>query len=313
MSILHSIKELARGLSNNSARLAATDNKVETLKVLAAKAIINQIKQHGIYDDIHETEFKVFSQFGDDGIIQYLINNIEIESETFIEFGVENYDESNTRFLLINNNWEGLVIDGDGDNIEYIKNDSIYWKQELTAIHRFVDRDNINEIIAGNGFEGEAGILSIDIDGNDYWIWESITAVSPAVVIIEYNSVFGINHAITIPYDAAFNRTQAHSSNLFWGASLKAMCLLAERKGYLFVGANSHGNNAYFVRKDKIGKIKPVSLEAGYVRSRFRESRDAHGRLTYLSGDERLKAIEDMTVYEVEKGATVKIKELDAL
>ncbi len=312
MNILHSIKELARGLSHISARLEATDHKLESLKALTAKTIINQIRQHGIYDCIHESEFKVYSQFGDDSIIQYLINNIEIESETFIEFGVENYTESNTRFLLINNNWKGLVIDGDGAKIAYIKNDSLYWQHELTAVHRFVNKDNINETIAGHGFSGEAGILSIDIDGNDYWIWASIEVVAPVIVIAEYNSVFGSQHAITIPYDATFNRAQAHSSNLFWGASLKALCLLADEKGYTFIGSNSNGNNAYFVRRDKIGRIKAQSLESGYVKSRFRESRDSAGRLTYLSGDERLKAIAEMTVYDVEKRALVKIKHLDA-
>ncbi|HEV2915714.1 MAG TPA: hypothetical protein VGX92_20705 [Pyrinomonadaceae bacterium] len=310
MNILNSLKDLVRGSADISARLAATETRLESLKLLTARAIINQLREHGIYDDIHETEFKVFSQFGDDGIIQYLINNTEIEERAFIEFGVENYTESNTRFLLINNNWKGLVIDGSSAHIEYIKSDSIYWRHELTAVHSFIDKENINEIIAGQGFTGALGILSIDIDGNDYWIWECIVGVEPVVVIIEYNSVFGVNHAITIPYDPTFNRTKAHPSNLYWGASLKAMCRLAEKKGYAFVGSNSSGNNAYFVRKDKLGGIHALSPESGYVKSRFRESLDEQGRLTYLSDTERLKAIEEMTVYDLERGALVKIKSL---
>jgi hypothetical protein len=311
MKVLDSVKELARRLSNISARIDATDHKVDQLKALTARTLINQLRQHGIYDCIHDAEFKVYSQFGDDGIIQYLVNNIELENHSFIEFGVENYTESNTRFLLVNNNWRGLVIDGCASDIEYIQHDSIYWKYDLTAVHRFINRDNINDIIAGHAFDGEVGLLSIDLDGNDYWIWESIKVVEPAIVIIEYNSVFGIRHAITVPYRADFNRTEAHSSNLFWGASLKAMCRLAEEKGYAFVGANSNGNNAYFVRRDKIGRIKALSPEAGYVQSRFRESRDPAGRLTYLSGDERLAAIREMTVYDLERRALVKIKNLD--
>lgn len=98
----------------------------DDVKILYAKSIINQLKSHGVHDNIHDTEFSVFSQFGDDGIIQYLINNIDIRHQKFIEFGVENYTESNTRFLLINNNWKGLVIDGNKSNINYIKNDPIY-------------------------------------------------------------------------------------------------------------------------------------------------------------------------------------------
>lgn len=92
---------------------------------------------------LDEVEFQVFSQRGEDGIIQYIINKIEIPNKIFIEFGVETYNESNTRFLLMNNNWSGLVIDGDFKNIKYIKEDFIYWKYDITAIQSFITRDNI--------------------------------------------------------------------------------------------------------------------------------------------------------------------------
>lgn len=97
--------------------------------------------------DIGDNEFKVFSQWGEDGIIQFLIDNIDIKEKTFIEFGVENYTESNTRFLLQNNNWRGLVIDGSEENISYIKNDSIYWKHNIKAECAFITKDNINQLI----------------------------------------------------------------------------------------------------------------------------------------------------------------------
>ncbi len=291
-------------------RILSINDNINDAKILSAKSIINQIKLNGIYDNIQESEFKVFSQFGDDGIIQYLINNIDIENKIFVEFGVENYTESNTRFLLMNNNWKGLVIDGNKANIDYIRHDSIYWKYDLTAEHCFIDKENINATISNNNFSGELGILSIDIDGNDYWIWECINVVNPVIVIIEYNSILGNKHAITTPYDPKFNRTKAHYSNLFFGCSLKALYLLAQRKGYVFAGSNSNGNNAYFIRKDKIGNIKHVDVESGYVKSKFRQSRDSKGHLSYVSGDECLKIIEDMIVYDIEKDILIKIKDL---
>ena len=134
--------------------------------------------------------------------------------------------------------------------------------------------------------------------------------VNPMLVIIEYNSLFGDQHAITIPYDSKYIRTQAHYSNLYWGASLKALCLLAEKKGYGFVGSNSNGNNAYFARKDRIADLKTLTPQQGYVRSKYRESRDRERRLTYISGATRLKVIGDMHVYDVERDTTVSIKEL---
>ncbi len=259
---------------------------------------------------IHEAEFKVFSQWGEDGIIQYLINNVEIESKTFVEFGVETYEESNTRFLLMQDNWKGLVIDGSAESIKRCKSDYIYWRHDLTAVEAFITKDNINTIIKENLGEGDIGILSVDVDGNDYWIWEAITVINPRIVICEYNSVFGCEHAVTIPYNEGFNQTQAHYSTLFWGASLGAFCHLAEEKGYDFVGSNSVGCNAFFVRKDLSGNLKVYSAKEGYVESKYRESRDIHGNLTFISGKERLKVIADEEVFDIGAGRLRMIKEI---
>ncbi len=250
---------------------------------------------------LQDNEFQVFSQWGEDGIIQMLLRHIKIPNKIFIEFGVENYTESNTRFLLVNNNWAGLVIDGSSENISYIKQDSIYWQHNLKAVQAFIDRDNINKIIAENGIKGEIGILSIDIDGNDYWVWEAIDVVSPAIVIIEYNSRFGKDKAVTIPYNPSFVRSKAHYSMLYAGASLKALYDLGKAKGYSFVGSNSAGNNAFFVRSDlKPSNIKELTLEQGYVASQFRESRDQEGNLSYLSWDEANKILCSLPLVDIE-------------
>ena len=309
-NIFKIIRQIATRAFGVSPQLAMLQREIDESKILAARVLINQIKSLGLLENIKDAEFKVFSQWGDDGIIQYLAYHLGIEPQTFIEFGVQNYKESNTRFLLMNNNWTGFVIDGCREYIDYIRKDDIYWRHDLTTVCAFVDRENINGIFVKNGFEGEIGILSIDIDGNDYWIWDAINVVEPVLVIIEYNSFFGDHYAITIPYNPKFDRTQAHYSNLYWGASLKALCLLAEKKGYEFVGSNSNGNNAYFARKDRIGKLRRLSTEQGYVRAKYRESRDRGGRLTYMSGDERLKVIGDMFVYDIERDTTIRIKDL---
>jgi len=244
-------------VAKSSLGIAKLSSQIEEAKILAAKSLISPMKQHGIYENIHDAEFKVFSQFGEDGIIQYLIHNIGIDPicQKFIEFGVGDYTESNTRFLLINDNWTGLVIDGGEQYIDNIRKDDIYWRYDLTAVNSFINKENINQIFLDNKFSGEIGILSIDIDGNDYWIWECIEVVNPIIVIVEYNSIFGGKSATTIPYDPFFMRGKAHYSHLYWGCSLKALCLLAEQKGYCFVGSNSNANNAFFVRKDKVVRL----------------------------------------------------------
>jgi hypothetical protein len=250
--------------------------------------------------NIQNYEFRVFSQWGEDGIIQFLLNHVEVRRKIFVEFGVQDYLESNTRFLLINNNWAGLIIDASAENISYIKKDPIYWQYNLKAVHEFVNEDNINNIFSENGIEGEVGILSIDIDGNDYWIWKSINIIKPAIVITEYNFRFGNQSAVTIPYDENFVRSKAHYSTIYYGASLKALYLLAKQKGYVFVGCNSAGANAFFVRKDlKPDCIKELTVEEGYVAGKFRESRDENGQLLYLSTQEEEKLLSSLPLVEV--------------
>lgn len=245
---------------------------------------------------ISEAEFKVFSQWGDDGIIQYLINSLHIKNKTFIEFGVEDYSESNTRFLLFNNNWSGLIMDGSAQNISKIKDSYYYWKYDLKAKTAFITAENINTLIQEENFDKELGLLHIDIDGNDYWVWKAIEAIQPVIVIVEYNCVFGLK-PVTVPYKPDFFRTKAHYSNLYAGASLKSLYDLGIEKGYKFIGCNSAGNNAYFVKEEHLGRLKPLSLKEGFVTSKFRESRDEKCNLTYMRGEERLKCLKGLPVY----------------
>lgn len=284
-------------------------NDIDVIKILNAKALLRTVR---VVDNIQSSEFKVFSQFGEDGIIQYLINSINISCKTFIEFGVENYTEANTRFLMMNNNWKGLVIDGSMENVEFIKKHEMYWKYDLKAVSHFITRENVNNIFLQNGFTDEIGLLSIDIDGNDYWIWESINIINPIIVIVEYNSLFGCEHAVTIPYDEGFDRTKVHFSNLYWGASLEALCYLAQFKGYVFVGSNSAGCNAFFVRKDKATSLKIYTSQEGYVESKFRDSRDESGALNFLSGKDRVNKIKNMDLFDVRNNKTIKVKDIMA-
>lgn len=244
------------------------------------------------HPDLASHEFRVFSQWGEDGIIQYLIENVNISKEVFVEFGVQDYTESNTRFLLVNNNWSGLVIDGDNDQINYIKRDPIYWQYNLKAVNSFITKDNINSIMSENGIKGEIGLLSVDIDGNDYWVWDAIDVISPSIVISEYNHRFGNEKSVTVPYDKDFVRENAHYSMIYYGASLKALVNLGKRKHYAFVGCNTAGNNAFFVRRDLLPEgLHEMTAEEGFVAGKFRESRDREGKLSFLTSEEEAQLL----------------------
>lgn len=312
---MSALTRLVRSGSVAAARLRAFSRLPEDIveaKMMTARLLINQIKGSVAVSSFADVEFKVFSQFGDDGIIQYLIHRVGIPPSlrTFVEFGVEDYSESNTRFLLMNDNWRGLIMDGSGSHMRRVRHTRYYWKHDLRAVAAFVTRDNIDELIGGNGFHGEIGLLSIDIDGNDFWVWQRLSVVRPWIVVAEYNSVFGAEHAVSIPYDPKFTRARAHYSNVYWGCSLRALDLIARQKGYVFVGCNSAGNNAYFVLKEHLGELMGVQPEQGYVAARFRESRDRAGNLTFASPADALRAIADMKICDVERDREMKIREV---
>lgn len=260
-------------------------------------------------DLLQSSEFQVSSQWGEDGIIQFLIRHIPIARRVFVEFGVQDYREANTRFLLQNDNWSGLVMDGSQTNIAAIRRDPIYWRYNLKAHPAFVTRENINALITTQGIEGDIGLLSIDIDGNDYWVWEAVECVQPRIVVVEYNSLFGPEAKVTVPYDPGFERGRAHYSNLYWGASVAALAALGERKGYTLVGSNSAGNNAFFVRSEHLRSLPKRTPAEAHVEAQFRESRDESGHLTYLDRPQALKLIASMPVFDLDLRAIVTIKE----
>jgi hypothetical protein len=289
-------KKVTKLLSNS----IHSNSSDETI-LLAIGAMLSNQQLLMNSNHINDYEFKIFSQFGDDGIIQYLIKNIRIENKIFIEFGVEDYMESNTRFLLRNNDWQGFIMDGSTEAMNSLKERDWYWKHNLTQKAVFIDKDNINDLLRSTGFSN-IGLLSIDIDGNDYYIFNEIdlSKLNPAIIIVEYNSVFGKERFISIPYHKDFIRSNYHYSNLYYGASLPALSFVANAKGYSLIGSNNAGNNAYFVRKDLLNeRIIERPIEEVFKDSNIRESRDENHSLSFLSGKDRLNLLKNMEVLNV--------------
>lgn len=287
-------------------------NKIISEMHLQAKILnyININKENIL--SINEIEYKVYSQWGEDGIIQYLIHKLPIKNKTFIEFGVEDYQESNTRFLLEENNWSGMVIDASHKNIESIKKEELYWKYDLKAFESFVTKDNINELLNLSEFDEDLGLLSIDIDGNDYWILKEIDAMKPRILICEYNAIYGEKDAVTISYKEDFYRTKEHYSNLYFGASLEAIKQLAKEKGYCFIGTNYNACNAFFVREELASYLpKNIINSSEFPIYKYRQARDKNGKLLYLSRKEEVALIAEQKVYDVREKKIKKISELN--
>jgi hypothetical protein len=260
--------------------------------------------------DLSEVEFRVYSQWGEDGIIEWLAAHIPVPNTRFIEFGVETFREANCRFLMQNRNWKGLVIDGSEANMASLRAQPYFWMYDLTAKGAFVTAENIDTLITEAGFAGPLGILSVDVDGNDYWIWRAIQSVQPAIVICEVNSIFGDKRAVTIPYNPSFTRFSAHFSGLYFGASIGALHHLASSKGYSFVGTSASGINAFFVRDDLAAFVLDLIEEPRAFPSRHRDSRDRDGNLTFAGGFERFALIADMPVVDVQTRQTVRLGDM---
>lgn len=291
-------------------RLVQLDRRVDEIKMNQGRILAN-MQQSNASAPLWKHEFKVFSQWGEDGIIQYLVNHLDIKNCTFIEFGVEDFTESNCRFLMMKDQWHGFVIDGSEVNMRRLQRTYFFWQQQLNFAASFITRENIADLLDRSGFTKDLGILSVDIDGVDYHVLEALPEWRPAILIVEYNEAFGWNRPVSVPYDPAFVRRQKHPSNQYYGANLPAFLHLAHQRGFALVGTNSVGSNAFFVRRDLLNQhVQEVELSNCIRPASFRDSRGANGELTFLAGLERAKAMAKMPLVDVSTGSTLLVEDI---
>jgi hypothetical protein len=201
---------------------------------------------------LEDVEFSAFSQNGEDGILLYTFSLIGTTNRRAVEICAGDGIECNTANLTVNHGWNALLFDGDEQNTK--KGQQFYTTCKTTflwpptIVNAWITTENINPLIADHGFEGEIDLLSLDIDGMDYWIWEAINCISPRVIVLEYNNLWGPEHAVTVPYKADFRADQTEFGVDYGGASLSAFVKLGRKKGYRLVGCQRYGFNAFFIR-----------------------------------------------------------------
>jgi hypothetical protein len=266
----------------------------------------------GNFRDLWDAEVKVYSQWGEDGILDYLCERIGLSKPRIIEVGAGNFDECNSRFLAENRNANVFAVDGREDLISSIESSPLHWKSHIVGLQTWVTPENINEIIGkAQKAIGQPDIFSLDLDGNDYWILEAANLGSILIVVVEYNPLFGHKNAVTVPRDDKFDRTSKHYSWLYYGASLKAFTFLLEKKGFVFVGTNRVGNNAFFVTKEIANQIPTRISEdySVYTDWRIRETRTKSGALNFVTGYDRVNMMKDQRLIDVETGADTSVGE----
>ena len=254
--------------------------------------------------NLWDAEFRVYSQWGEDGILNFLCENLTIIRPKMIEFGSGNFTECNSRFLAEFRNASVAPIDSRNDLISTIENLDVNWRSTICPIETWITPTNVNVLFekANKSLVG-VDIVSLDIDGNDYWVAEALDFKETKIIVVEYNPIFGHELALTVPRDDSFNRTESHFSNLYYGASLVAFINLFKLKNYTFVGSNRAGNNAFFVLNSALSLLKvriPTVKEYGnFTDWRVRESRSTNGILTFLSLEEGRELIKDLDLVQL--------------
>ena len=201
--------------------------------------------------------FRKYSQFEEDGILLYLFSLITPVNRTCVEICAGNGRECMAANLVINHGWWGHLFDGNEKNVaagqRFFANSRDTFFHPPTFHQAWVTAENVNELIAKSGAKGPIDLLSLDIDGMDYWVWKAIEVVQPQVVVCETHNLIPGDRALTVPYDPKF----VFQSEDFRGASLAAMCKLGREKGYRLVGTHRFGFNAFFVKNGVGEKFFP--------------------------------------------------------
>jgi hypothetical protein len=216
-----------------------------------------------------DVEFRCFSQTGEDGILLYLFALLGTTNRKCVEVCAGDGIECNTANLIVNHGWDGLLFDGNPKNVRrgrrfYAKCPETFVRPP-TFVEAWITAENINALLRENGAEGDIDLLSLDLDGVDYWIWEAIDCVRPRVVVVECRPEWGPEKTVTVPYRPDF-ATGSVKWPWYGGASLPAFVKLGREKGYRLVGAIRHGFNAFFVR-DGVGEELLPEVPPGTVTS----------------------------------------------
>jgi hypothetical protein len=258
-----------------------------------------------------QAQYSAFSQFGEDGIIEFLIQHCEIAPQRFVEIGVETYEEANTRFLAEHRLWQGLIVDQNPHLERDLARTNLNWRAQVRAISSFVTRENIRAIVSPFVGDDGLGLLSLDIDGVDYWVLEQLADLAPAMIVVEYNSLFGASATVSVPYDHGFDRSRSEYRQVYYGASLSAFQHLLAARGYALVACSTGGNNAFFVRTDCLGTVVARSARESFRPRRFVEHKDLKGVLTGIAQPERqLDDIRDLPLIDVTNGRLMTVAEI---
>jgi hypothetical protein len=285
----------------------------ERMRLISGQAaIFSQRAAQSTFRRLWDAEVSVYSQWGEDGILDYLCEHLDIPKPNIVEFGIGDFTECNSRFLAEYRNARVYGVDALPDLQERIQPLDVYWKTTIVALESWVTPDNAPAILedAERQF-GSIDILSIDLDGNDYWVLDALDLEGIKILVTEYNPLFGPILPVSILRDDTFDRTNAHYSWLYFGASLAAMVEAARARGFTFVGTNRAGNNAFFVAGDasSIPLEMPTADLSQFLDWRVREARSPDGVLTFEALSQAQHKVAHLPLVRTDNGQLLTVGE----
>jgi hypothetical protein len=254
----------------NIKHLTETVREARQIRTLLSQEHIRHLLAQPKYQDpkrLNRHETRVYSQNGEDGILEEIFRRIGMTNRFFTEFGVQAC-ENNSLYLLLQG-WRGIWLEGSPAQVSLMQHEMARQVAagQLTIKNAFITAENIETLFRELQVPAEPDLLSIDIDGNDYWIWKAVTNYRPRVLSIEYNPIFPAH----IRWVMKYNPTHVWQQDSYQGASLKSLELLSASKGYTLVGCDLTGTNAFFVRDDLVGNhfAGPFTAENHYEPARY--------------------------------------------
>ncbi len=203
---------------------------------------------------LHEVGFRVYSESDEDGILHYLFSLLGTTTQTLVDIGASRLHGSNTANLIVHHGWTGLLVDSSAERIKELQAayaacpDTSHYPPK--CVIAWITAENVNALLEAHGYKGLIDLLCIDLDGVDYWIWKAIDVITPRVVVVEYQCIWGPDRSVTVPYDPQFKAVFEGRYGIYNSASLAAFVKLAKIKGYRLVGCQRYGYNAFFIRND---------------------------------------------------------------
>ena len=278
--------------------------------LMGQAALIAQRSARTCVKDLWDAEISVYSQWGEDGILDFLCEITGLSHPRAIEFGAGDFSECNTRGLATYRQASVMAVDAREDLLTSIMSSDIRWRTTVIPRVEWITPDSAPLALeSARKMFGGVEIVSLDIDGNDYWVAEGLDLQGVQIVVVEYNPAFGGDWAVSVPRDDHFDRTSAHVSWVYYGASLRGYIQLMQSKGFSFVGTNRAMNNAFFLQSDEIPDSLPMpdSDLSKYVDVRFREARALDGSLTLTHPAHALQASPELPLIDLATGETVKV------